>query len=139
MSTSFSAKNLAQKIQQAIWHIANKLGPFAPLVAMLLLGLIILSLSRIGLVIWKFDRVISSGKLAEILLQGIRVDIIQLSLLALIPLLFAPLLATQRLFKSWQIFTYVWVIFSIVLLVFLEAATPGFIAEYDVRPNRLFV
>jgi phosphoglycerol transferase MdoB-like AlkP superfamily enzyme len=26
-----------------------------------------------------------------------------------------------------------------VLLVFLEAATPGFIHEYDVRPNRIFV
>jgi phosphoglycerol transferase MdoB-like AlkP superfamily enzyme len=31
------------------------------------------------------------------------------------------------------------VILAIVLLVFLEAATPGFIGEYDVRPNRIFV
>lgn len=134
-----SLKNLAQKFQQAIWRVSNKLGPFAPLIAMLLLGLIILSVSRLGLILWKFDRVDSTGKLAEILLQGIRVDIIQLCLLSLIPLLTAPLLAIKNLFRVWQRFTYIWVIAAIVLLVFLEAATPGFIAEYDVRPNRLFV
>ncbi|MES2546615.1 MAG: LTA synthase family protein [Pseudomonadota bacterium] len=131
--------HLIKNAQQAIWKVASKLGPFAPLVSMLLLGLIILSLSRLGLVFWKLERVAATGKLVEILLQGIRVDIIQLSLLALVPLLLAPLLAIKPLFKIWQKFTYIWVIFAIVLLVFLEAATPGFIAEYDVRPNRLFV
>ena len=128
-----------KNIQHVIWRLSNKLGPFAPLVAMVLLGLLILSLSRIGLIVWKFERVTSTGKLLEILMQGIRVDIIQLSLLALIPLLLAPILAIKRLFKIWQIFTYFWVIACVVLLVFLEVATPGFIAEYDVRPNRLFV
>jgi phosphoglycerol transferase MdoB-like AlkP superfamily enzyme len=126
-------------LQQAIWRIANRLGPFAPLLAMLLLGIIILSLSRIGLIVWKLDRVIATHRFTDILLQGLRADVIQLSLLALVPLIFAPLLATARFFKAWQKFTYVWVIAAIVFLVFLEAATPGFIAEYDVRPNRLFV
>ena len=130
---------LIKKLHTSIWRIANKLGPFAPLIAMLLLGLVILSISRLGLVLWKLDRVTSTGKLLEILLQGIRVDIIQLSLIALIPLLLAPILAIKRLFKFWQKFTYIWVILAIVLLVFLEAATPGFIGEYDVRPNRIFV
>jgi phosphoglycerol transferase MdoB-like AlkP superfamily enzyme len=130
---------LIKKLHTSIWRIANKLGPFAPLVAMLLLGLLILSISRFGLVLWKLDRVTSTGKLLEILIQGIRVDIIQLSLIALIPLLLGPVLATKRLFKFWQKLTYFWVILAIVLLVFLEAATPGFIAEYDIRPNRLFV
>jgi phosphoglycerol transferase MdoB-like AlkP superfamily enzyme len=130
---------LIKKLHISIWRIANKLGPFAPLIAMLILGLLILSISRFGLILWKFDRVISTGKLLEILLQGIRVDIIQLSLITLIPLLLAPVLAIKRLFKLWQKFTYFWVILAIVLLVFLEAATPGFIGEYDVRPNRIFV
>lgn len=126
-------------LQQKIWSISNKSGPFAPLFAMLLLGLIVLSLSRVGLIIWKLDRVIATNRFADILVQGVRADIIQLSLLALVPLIFAPLLATSRFFKAWQKFTYAWVIASIVFLVFLEAATPGFISEYDVRPNRLFV
>ncbi len=126
-------------LQQAIWRFANRLGPFSPLLAMLLLGLIILSLSRIGLIIWKLDRVIATQRFVDILLQGVRADIIQLSLFSLVPLLLAPLLAIKRFFKAWQTFTYLWVITAIVFLVFLEAATPGFIAEYDVRPNRLFV
>lgn len=128
-----------KKLQHAIWRISNRLGPFAPLIAMILLGLIILSLSRFGLVLWKFERVMHTGKLIEILLQGVRVDLIQLGLMLLIPLLLAPAFAISRLFKIWQKFTYFWVIAGIVLLVFLEASTPGFIMEYDVRPNRIFV
>lgn len=131
--------SLIKKLHQSIWQLSSRLGPFAPFVAMLILGLILLSTSRIGLVVWKFDRVANTGKLVEILLQGVRVDIIQLFLIALIPLLLAPILATQRLFKIWQKFTYVWVVVAIVLLVFLEVSTPGFINEYDVRPNRIFV
>ena len=131
--------SLFKKWQMAFWHVSKKMGPYAPLVAMMLLGLVILSASRLGLVLWKLDRVNATGKLLEILLQGIRVDIIQLGLLAIIPLLLAPILATRRFFNFWRKFTYIWVILSIVLLVFLEASTPGFIAEYDVRPNRIFV
>jgi phosphoglycerol transferase MdoB-like AlkP superfamily enzyme len=130
---------LTLALKNVIWRISQKLGPFAPLIAMLLLGLLVLSASRLGLVLWKYNRASASGKLAEILLQGVRVDIIQLSLLALIPLILSPILATKQFFKAWQKFTYWWVILSIVLLVFLEAATPGFIAEYDIRPNRIFV
>ena len=139
MRSPQASSSLFNRFQQAIWHAGNKLGPFAPLVIMVLLGLIILSATRIGLVLWKFDRVIATGKLVEVLLQGVRVDIIQLGLLALIPLVLAPLLAIKCWFNAWQVFTYFWVIISIVLLVFLEASTPGFITEYDVRPNRLFV
>jgi phosphoglycerol transferase MdoB-like AlkP superfamily enzyme len=131
--------SLFKKLQHTFWHISKKMGPYAPLVAMFLLGLLILSASRLGLVLWKLDRVNATGKLLEILLQGIRVDIIQLGLMAIIPLLLAPILATRHFFNFWRKFTYIWVILSIVLLVFLEVATPGFIAEYDVRPNRIFV
>lgn len=133
------SSNVLKRVQHGIWKIAYALGPFAPLIAMLLLGLLVLTLSRIGLVIWKFERVQATGQLLSIMLQGIRVDIIQLSLCALIPLLLAPVLATQRFFKLWKTFTTLWVTLVIVLLVFLEASTPGFIAEYDIRPNRIFV
>ena len=131
--------NLFKSFSNQLWRLSKKLGPYAPLAAMLLLGLVILSASRLGLVLWKLERVNATGKLLEILLQGVRVDIIQLCLLAIIPLLLAPFLAHQKTFNIWRKFTYFWVILSIVLLVFLEAATPGFIAEYDIRPNRIFV
>lgn len=131
--------NVINKWQHAFWHISKKVGPYAPILAMILLGAVILTASRIGLVLWKLDRVNATGKFLEVLLQGIRVDIIQLCLLSIVPVILAPILATRHLFNFWRKFTYIWVISAIVLLVFLEAATPGFIAEYDVRPNRLFV
>ncbi len=131
--------SLVDGFRRAIWNISNKIGPFAPLFSMLLLGLVILSLSRLGLVLWKFDRVYATGDLLAVMYQGVRVDMIQLGLIALIPILLAPLLAIQRFFHIWKWLTYGWVLIAIVLLVFLEAATPGFIMEYDVRPNRIFV
>jgi phosphoglycerol transferase MdoB-like AlkP superfamily enzyme len=132
-------KSMADNFRHAIWKISNKTGPFAPLFSMLLLGLVILSLTRLGLVVWQLDRVQVTGALFEVLYQGVRVDVIQLGLIALIPILLAPFMAIKRFFKLWKWLTYSWVLIAIVLLVFLEAATPGFIMEYDVRPNRIFV
>lgn len=131
--------SLIKKLHQSIWQLSSRLGPFAPFIAILILSLAVLSASRLGLIIWKYDRVMNTGKLAEILVQGIRVDIMQFCFMALIPVLLAPVVATKQLFKVWQKFTYVWVVLALVLLVFLEVATPGFINEYDVRPNRIFV
>ncbi len=122
-----------------LWAIGRWFGPFAPLVVMVIVGLVFLSLTRVGLVLWKWERVQATGELTQILLQGVRVDVIQLGLLALIPVLLAPILATRRWFTLWRGLTYVWVLLGLVLLVFMEAATPGFIQEYDIRPNRIFV
>lgn len=122
-----------------LWAIGHWFGPYAPLIVMFLCGLLFLSLTRLGLVIWKWERVQATGELVQILLQGVRVDVIQLGLLALIPVLLSPVLATRKFFNVWRTFTFWWVLLSLVLLVFLEAATPGFILEYDVRPNRIFV
>jgi phosphoglycerol transferase MdoB-like AlkP superfamily enzyme len=124
---------------QNLWRLVQKFDAYAPLVVMFVIGLIVLSTSRFGLVMWKFDRVSNTGLLAEIFLQGLRVDIIQLSLLSLIPLLVMPMFTISKWWRGWQWFTYAWVTLAIVLLVFLEVATPGFINEYDVRPNRIFV
>lgn len=133
------ARSPVGKIHQSIWKIFNNAGPFAPLLAMLCVGLIILSASRVGLMLWKLDRVIQTEQFAQILLQGMRVDIIQLSLLALPALFLAPILAMRRHFNLWKKITYAWVVLALTFLVFLEAATPGFINEYDIRPNRIFV
>ncbi|MEZ0210924.1 MAG: LTA synthase family protein, partial [Methylophilus sp.] len=122
-----------------LWTFGHWFGPYAPLIVMFLTGLVFLSLTRLGLVGWKWERVLATGELIQILLQGVRVDLIQLGLLAIIPVLLSPILATRKLFHVWRAFTFWWVLLSLVLLVFLEAATPGFILEYDVRPNRIFV
>lgn len=121
------------------WSACQWAGPYTPLLVMLLSGLLLLSLTRLGLVLWKWERVQATGQLTQILLQGVRVDVIQLGLIALIPLLLSPVLALKSLFSVWRRLVGMWVLIALVWLVFMEAATPGFILEYDVRPNRIFV
>jgi phosphoglycerol transferase MdoB-like AlkP superfamily enzyme len=121
------------------WQRLNTSGPYAPLLAMFALSLVVMSVSRFGLVVWKLDRVDATHQLANVLLQGLRVDIILLSLLSLIPVLLLPVFTIGKWWRGWQLLTYFWVILALILMVFLEVATPGFIAEYDVRPNRIFV
>jgi phosphoglycerol transferase MdoB-like AlkP superfamily enzyme len=123
----------------AVWPFCLALGPYAPLMAMVIIGVIVLSISRLGLVVWKWERVKNTGALSQILIQGLRVDSIQLGLMCLIPVLLIPLAAFDWSWVIWQQLSYYWVMLATVLLVFLELATPGFITEYDVRPNRLFV
>jgi len=121
------------------WNRLHFSGFYAPLLALYLIALPILTLSRAGLMLWQSERVAATGIWPEMLLQGLRVDIIQLGLLVIIPLLLAPLFFHRKAWSWWRRFTFFWVVASIMLLVFMEAATPGFIGEYDSRPNRLFV
>jgi phosphoglycerol transferase MdoB-like AlkP superfamily enzyme len=104
-----------------------------------LVGLPLLSLSRAALMLWQAERVAATGIWPEMLLQGIRVDLIQLSLFALPLLLLAPLLATRPLWPLWRRLSTFWVLLAFVVLTLLEVSSPPFISEYDSRPNRLFV
>src|SRR5690606_14457039 len=121
------------------WKRQESLGFYAPLVAMYLIALPILTLSRAGLMLWQSERVAATGVWPEMLLQGLRVDIIQMGLLVIIPLLLAPLFAHKNAWAWWRRFSFFCVVACITLLVFMEATTPGFIGEYDSRPNLLFV
>ena len=124
---------------EKFWKKLESLGYYAPLVAMYLISLPLLSLSRAGLMLWQSDRVAATGIWPEMLLQGLRVDIIQMGLMVIIPLLLTPLFAHRKAWPWWRGFTFFWVVACVTLLIFMEAATPGFIGEYDTRPNRLFV
>ncbi len=113
--------------------------PILPLLVLALLCGSVFTLSRLVLVVWQLKRVNSTGSLAKVLFQGCRVDSIQIGLYWLIPLLLWPLVAFDATWHIWLYFCYGWTIACTLLSVFLELATPGFISEYDVRPNRLFV
>lgn len=115
------------------------LGPYRYLIRTLVLGVLLLSLSRLALVIWQYDRVQGTGLLSDVMLQGIRADIIVLSLFLALPALLTPLASLRSLSLVWLKFSYCWCLAALVLIVFLELATPAFILQYDVRPNRLFV
>ena len=114
-------------------------GPFAPMVQMLIIGLPVLSLSRLALVIWQWERVSATNIPVSIFVQGVRADLILLGYFLVLPLLLAPLLAYRRFARPWKIVTVSWTAAALVLVVFMELSSPQFIAQYDVRPNRLFV
>lgn len=115
------------------------LGPYRYLIRTAVLGLLLLSACRLGLVLWLYDRVVHTDSLSQVLLQGIRADIIVMGLLLLLPVLLIPLASLRGLGKVWFQFSYFWCFGALVLLVFMELATPAFILQYDVRPNRLFI
>ncbi|MCB5187522.1 LTA synthase family protein [Methylobacillus caricis] len=129
----------AVKLRTYTWNFAHHFGPYAPLVVMTLAALVIFTLSRAGLVLWQLERVTAVASWHEVLLGGLRVDTIQIGLMWLPAVLLAPLFAFGRGWKAWRKLTFAWVVLCISAAILLELSTPGFIAEYDSRPNRLFV
>jgi len=115
------------------------LGPYRYLIRTAALALVLLSLSRLALVVWLHDRVEPTGMLFQLFVQGVRADIIVISLLLVLPVLLIPLSSVRGLGKLWFKFSYLWCLTALILLVFMELASPAFIQQYDVRPNRLFV
>lgn len=114
-------------------------GPYQVLLQMVLLALLLLSLSRVGLMAWLWPRVEPAGSVPWMLLQGVRADLILLGLLVAVPVLLAPLLAMSRCWALWQRFSLIWAALALTLVIFIELSTPSFIAQYDIRPNRLYI
>jgi phosphoglycerol transferase MdoB-like AlkP superfamily enzyme len=111
--------------------------PLWPLVAGMWLVLIA---SRLGLMVWLAPRVQAQNAWGEVLLQGLRFDGVLLGFIWLLPAALWPLACTlprgQTL--AWRAMR-LYASTAFVVLLFMEWSTPGFIAEYDSRPNYLFV
>jgi len=67
-----------------------------PLLVFILPALALLSLSRMGLVLWQFERVDNTGGLGFVLLQGVRFDLLVLAVLLLMPATLLPILSSSR-------------------------------------------
>ncbi|MFS2002788.1 LTA synthase family protein [Duganella sp. CT11-25] len=133
-SNKFLMNSAARLERLTLWA-----GPFASIVQMLLLGLVIFSLSRAGLVAWQWSRVAATGIPGQVFVQGVRADLILLGYFVAIPLVLAPLLAYQRTQRLWRAVSVGWATFALIFIVFMELSTPQFVMQFDVRPNRLFI
>lgn len=109
------------------------------LLRMYFLGLLLLTISRILLMAWQWERVELTDKFLQMIIQGIRADLIIVSLWVIIPVLLIPLWKPNQWQQAWNKFTYSWAVLGLGLIIFMELATPAFIQQYDIRPNRLFV
>jgi phosphoglycerol transferase MdoB-like AlkP superfamily enzyme len=114
-------------------------GPYAGLVQMVLLGAGLLTLSRAALIAWQWERVSAAGMLGTIMLQGVRADLILLGYFLVLPLVLAPVLAQRFAVSVWRPLIAGWASLALVFIVFMETASPPFISQFDVRPNRLFI
>ncbi|HVK51848.1 MAG TPA: LTA synthase family protein [Pseudoxanthomonas sp.] len=104
------------------------------------LWLIVLTVSRLGLMLWHGERVTAAGVWASTLLQGVRVDLASVCLALGLPAVVLVLLPAEGVIATWaRRLVHLWLVLITWLMVFLELATPSFMAEYGLRPNRQFV
>lgn len=109
-----------------------------PIFNFYLIGLLVLTFSRFFLVLLFKSRVLETTDFALLFPIGIRFDIIILSYLSVIPSILIILLPFNIL-KYTQGFIRYYFVSCLVVLFFMEIATPNFMLEYDTRPNRLFL
>lgn len=95
--------------------------------------------TRLSLFIWQFDRFSQVPESYWLtFLYGLKMDTI-LALVLLIPLLVLLTLTPRFLSKFVDKFIVYYFLTVLMLVVFIESATFPFFAQYDVRPNYLFV
>jgi phosphoglycerol transferase MdoB-like AlkP superfamily enzyme len=102
--------------------------------------LAVLSASRLLLTAIHIGRVSATDGFAEILLHGIRFDIILLGLVfgpVLILKLWAHSVVLPRVVRQWILPVILGVVSALVF--FVEGSTAAFIEQFDSRPNHLFV
>lgn len=137
MPSFFSAKH--HSLPERVYRCFRWAGAYAPLLMLFVAILIIGSLSRALLVAWQFDRVAQTSVWPSIFIHGLRVDLI-IAGMAVAPLgLLLPVLGHRFSWMVWKRLTNLWAIIVVFVFLFMELATPTFIAEYDTRPNRLFI
>ncbi len=100
---------------------------------------LILTISRLVLIIWQWPRINALNDAYTLLIGGIRIDIALISQLTLIPCLLLMLinltpLSGRLLHPLIRIGGWC----ALLGIVLMEVATPGFLSEYGTRPNRLF-
>ena len=103
-------------------------------------ALLVLGLSRVGLLLAYRDRLPGSDGLLHLLVMGLRFDVLVTAVLCSLPLM-VHLLAPGTLLRTgaWQRARLTWFTTWMLVLTFNEAATPAFMAEFGVRPNRQYV
>jgi phosphoglycerol transferase MdoB-like AlkP superfamily enzyme len=106
----------------------------------ILLTMLCLWASRWALALWQADRVSAAQGWAPLLWQGMRFDFVLLGMVWALPAALSALFASsRRAWPYWAQFLRAYGLVWFVFIVFMEMATPSFVAQYDARPNYMFV
>ncbi len=96
-------------------------------------------IGRVGLLLLYSERIIGTESHYWLtFLYGLRIDTIVSSIFLIFPVILLTLSPPSLIKKSTQIFSW-YALLVLCFLIYLESATFPFVAEYDVRPNYLFV
>jgi len=98
--------------------------------------LLLLSLSRLLLIAWYWDRVAPTGGSGFILLQGVRFDIVLMGMLVGPALLAAPWLSGRK--PGGSLLRY-YLVAVTIFVVWVELGTIPYIDQYDSRPDFIYV
>ncbi|MFC1776427.1 LTA synthase family protein [Pseudomonadota bacterium] len=98
--------------------------------------LLVLTLSRIVLIAWFWDRVAPTGGTWFILLQGIRFDLVLMGMLLGPALLATPWLSGRNFGASLLRF---YLLAVTLFVLWVELGTIPYIDQYDARPNYIYV
>jgi phosphoglycerol transferase MdoB-like AlkP superfamily enzyme len=131
-STSPASATLREELRGSLEYLR-------PLAIFGIAVLLCLGISRVGLVAWQLERTMDAQMLGSVFLQGLRFDLIVAAFLLVPPVLLLGLFTTGTAIARVGGRLLRWYMMAALgLVLFLELATPSFIAEYDSRPNRLF-
>ena len=109
-----------------------------PIVAFILIGLIITTLSRLVLFFIFETRIEQTPDYWHIFPIGLRFDLIILCYLSFLPLAIISLIPDKYLLFAKRFLNCYFIIF-LTLILMMEISSPDFIKQYDTRPNRIFL
>lgn len=114
--------------------------PLKELFKIYLLFIALFFLGRLGLYLLYFDRLndISFAESLMAFLYGLKIDTMSASIILILPTLLITL-TPQRLAKIVSAIIGGYVLTFLLIALYVENATFPFVAQYDVRPNYLFV
>lgn len=108
------------------------------IVNFIIIGLVITTLSRIILFFIFKDRIDDTPNYWYIFPIGLRFDLILLCYLSFLPMLIITFVPDKYL-HFFKRFLNIYYILFLVLLLLMELSSSDFIAQYDTRPNRIFL
>ena len=119
-------------------RLRRALGPLSPLVVFFGAGLLFLSASRASLTLAHLGRIEKVEGAWRLFAVGLRMDSITLSIALFVP---TPvlLLLPRRGSGLWKPVLATYFALVAALVVFMEVVTLPFMAQYDGRPNRIFI
>lgn len=109
-----------------------------PLFLFIVIALLITTLSRVVLFFIFNDRIVQTEYYWMIFPIGLKMDMILISYLSFIPAVILSL-SPDKFLHYFNKFLFVYFIFFLILILFMEAVTPEFVKQYDTRPNKLFL